>query len=156
MIATVSNVVGLYWDLVSDIDVLKVHQKALELNTTLYEDNKRRAELGAIAPIDIIQAEAEMKSAQQDVRTAESTVLQQETILKSALTRGGLDNMAIISARIVPTDHFEVPAREAVRPVQDLIADAFDQAPGSRAEHYRPGGHAHQHDWREGRACFLR
>jgi len=129
VIATVGNVASLYWDLVNDIDVLKVRQKALDLNTTLYNDNKRRAELGAIAPIDIIQAEAEMKGAQQDVRNAESTVLQQESILKSVLTRNGLDNMAIVSARIVPTDHFEVPAQEAVRPIQDLIADAFAKRP---------------------------
>jgi outer membrane protein TolC len=129
VIATVVNVVGLYWDLVNDNDVLKVRQKTLDLDTTLYEDNKRRADLGAIAPIDIIQAEAEMKGAQQDVRTAESTVLQQETILKGVLTRNGLDNMAIIGARIVPTDHFEVPAQEPVRPVQDLIADAFAKRP---------------------------
>ena len=129
VIATVTNVVGLYWDLVNDLDVFKVRQQALELNTKLYEDNKRRAELGAIAPIDIIQAEAEMKGAQQDVRTAESVVLQQETILKGVLTRNGMDNMAIVTARIVPTDHFEVPAQEAVRPIQDLIADAFANRP---------------------------
>jgi outer membrane protein TolC len=129
VIATVGNVVSLYWDLVNDNDVLRVRQKALDLNTTLYEDNKRRADLGAIAPIDIIEAEAEMKGAQQDVRTAESVVLQQEAILKNVLTRGGLDNMAIVSARIVPTDHFEVPTEEAVRPVQELIADAFAKRP---------------------------
>jgi len=45
------------------------------------------------------------------------------------LTRNGLDNMAIVSARIVPTDHYEVPAQEAVRPIQDLIADAFAKRP---------------------------
>jgi outer membrane protein TolC len=129
IIATVGNVVGLYWDLVNDNDVLKVRQKTLDLDTTLYEDNKRRADLGAIAPIDIIAAEAEMKGAQQDVRTAESVVLQQETILKGVLTRNGLDNMAIVGARIVPTDHFEIPAQDAVRPIQELIADAFAKRP---------------------------
>jgi len=58
-------------DLVSYDEVLKIRQQALELNTKLYEDNKRRAELGAIAPIDTIQAEAEMKGAQQDVKSAD-------------------------------------------------------------------------------------
>ena len=86
--------VSLYWDLVNDNDVLRIRQQALELNTKLYEDNKRRAELGAIAPIDIIQAEAEMKGAQQDVQNAESVVLQQETILKGVLTRSGMNDMA--------------------------------------------------------------
>ena len=129
IIATVTNVVSLYWDLVSDYDALRIRQQALDLNTKLYEDNKRRAELGAIAPIDIIQAEAEMKGAQQDVVNAQSVVLQQETILKGVLTRNGMDNMAVVSARIVPTDHFDMPAVEAVRPVQNLIGDAFANRP---------------------------
>src|ERR1019366_5664053 len=64
----------------------------------------RRAELGAIAPIDIIQAEADMKAAQQDVITEESQVLQQEMILKNYLTRGGLDNPLVAVARIVQAE----------------------------------------------------
>src|SRR5438874_2814598 len=94
VIATVNNVVGLYWDLVNFNDSLKVKQQTLELNNRLYADNKRRAELGALAEIDIIQAEAEMKSSQQDVVTAETQVLQQEMILKSVLTRSGFSNPA--------------------------------------------------------------
>ena len=62
VMATVDNVVSLYWDLVSDIEALKVQQQTLELDARLYHDNQRRAELGAIAPIDVIQAEAEMKT----------------------------------------------------------------------------------------------
>ena len=83
VIATVANVVNLYYDLVTFNDDLKVSQQTLELDTQLYEDNKKRADLGAIAPIDIIQAEADMKAAQQDVVQRESQVLQQEMILKS-------------------------------------------------------------------------
>ena len=129
IILTVANIASLYWDLVQFNDNLRIRQQALELNTKLYQDNKRRAELGAIAPIDIIQAEAEMKGAQQDVTTAEAQVLQQEMILKSVLTRGGLDNLAIITARIVPTDHFQVPGQEPVTPIQDLIAEAMKNRP---------------------------
>jgi outer membrane protein TolC len=129
VIATVNNVVGLYWDLVSFNESLKVKQQSLELNTKLYQDNKRRAELGAIAPIDIIQAEAEMKSAQQDVTTAELQVQQQEQILKSVLTRSGLNDLTILNAHIVPTDHFDVPAQEPIRPIQDLIAEAMQNRP---------------------------
>ena len=129
VMATVANVVGLYWDLVSFTDALKVRQQTLELNTKLYTDNQRRAELGAIAPIDIIQAQAEMKSSQQDVTNAETQVLQQEMILKSVLTRGGLDNLQIITAHVIPTDHFEVPTQEQIQPIQDLIAEALSNRP---------------------------
>jgi outer membrane protein TolC len=129
VMASVANVVSLYWDLVTFNDDLKVKQHTFELNKKLYEDNQRRAELGAIAPIDIIQAEAEMKSSQQDVTTAELQVLEQEMILKNVLTRSGMDNMAVVGARIVPTDHIDVPAQEAVRPIQDLLAEALANRP---------------------------
>ncbi len=129
VMATVANIVTLYWDLVTDIEVLRVRQQTLDLDTKLYNDNKRRADLGAIAPIDIVQAEAEMKSAQQDVTTAETQVLQQETILKTVLTRSGLDRLEVANAHIVPTGHFDIPSQEAVQPIQDLISEAMKNRP---------------------------
>ena len=129
VMATVVGVVNLYWDLVSDIEGLKVKQLTLDLNTRQYNDNKRKADLGAIAPIDIIQAEAEMKASQQDVTTAQSQVLNQETILKAYITRSGLDNLALVEAHVIPTDHFDVPAQEAIRPIQDLFTEAMTNRP---------------------------
>jgi outer membrane protein TolC len=63
------------------------------------------------------------------VITAQSQVAQQEMTIKSVLTRSGLDDLSVITAHIVPTDHFEVPAQEAVRPVQDMIAEAIANRP---------------------------
>jgi len=129
VITTVAGVVNLYWDLVTYDNELKIKQETLDLDTRLYEDNKRRAELGAIAPIDIIQAEADMKAAEQDVIAQDSQVLQQEMILKNYLTRSGLDTPAIAAARIVPTDHIVVPEKEPVIPIQDLEAEALLNRP---------------------------
>ena len=129
VISTVSNVVNLYWDLVSLNQNLKVKQHALELNQKLYVDNKKRAELGAIAPLDIVQAEAEVAAAEGDVTTAETQVLQQEMILKSVLSKTGVDSLAVIDARIVPTDTIQLPEKEPVRPVQDLVSEAMINRP---------------------------
>src|ERR1039458_6546089 len=129
VISTVAGVVSLYWDLVTFDNELKIKQQTLDLDTRLYEDNKRRADLGAIAEIDIIQAEADMKAAQQDVIAQESQVLQQEMILKNYITRGGLDNPVVAVARIVPTDHIDVPAQEPVIPIQELVQDALTNRP---------------------------
>lgn len=129
VISTVANVVSLYWDLVGFNQSLRIKQQALELNRMLYDDNKRRAEIGALAPIDVVQTEAEMKTAEQDVTVQESQVLQQEMLLKSVLTRGGLDNFALTMARIIPTDHIEVPAQEPVALLQDLIQEALSGRP---------------------------
>jgi outer membrane protein TolC len=61
---------------------------------------------------------------------AETRVLQQETILKTALSRTGVASPSIANARIIPTDQIRVPAVEAVSPIQDLVATALS----SRAE----------------------
>lgn len=129
VIATVTNVVNLYWDLVSYNETLRIRRQSYELNRRLYEDNKRRADLGAIAEMDIVAAEAEMEAASQDVTTAELQVLQQETILKSVLTRGGADNPAVAQARIIPMDRIQVPEKEPVRPAQELVAEALRNRP---------------------------
>jgi outer membrane protein len=129
VITTVAAVVNLYWDLVTFDNDLKIKQQTLDLDTKLYEDNKRRAELGAIAPIDIIQAEADMKAAEQDVIAQESQVVQQEMILKNYLTRAGLDNPIVAVARIVPTDHIVVPEQEKITPIQELVAEALQDRP---------------------------
>ena len=129
VIATVTNVANLYWDLVSFNESLRVKQEALELNQTLSKDNRRRAELGAIAEIDLIQSQAELKSAQQDVINAETQVRQQEMTLKSVLTRGGLDNLAVLTAHIVPMTPIAIPTQEPVVPIQDLIGEAIRNRP---------------------------
>ncbi|HKE28762.1 MAG TPA: TolC family protein [Bryobacteraceae bacterium] len=129
VILTVANVVNLYYDLVSFNRDLAIDRETYELDKRLYEDNQKRADLGAIAPIDIIQAEAEMKSAEQAVVAQQSQVEQQEMILKSVLTRSGLDNPAIAAAHIVPTTTIEVPAQDNIAPTQEMIAEALANRP---------------------------
>lgn len=129
VIATVSNVITLYWDLVSLNDVLSVRRQALALNEKLFSDNKKQVRIGTLAPIEIVRAEAEAAASQQDVTNAETQVLQQETILKNVLSRTGVDSLLVAEARIVPTDRILVPEKEAIEPVQDLIAKALVNRP---------------------------
>jgi len=70
-----------------------------------------------------------MKSSQQDVTTAELQVLEQEMILKNVPDPQRDGQLAVVGARIVPTDHIDPPAQEAVRPVQDLLAEALANRP---------------------------
>ncbi|MBM3724060.1 MAG: TolC family protein [Acidobacteria bacterium] len=125
VIATVGNVIGLYYDLVSFNEELKVRQQALQLNEKLYDDNRKRLEIGTVAPADILQAEAEVAASRQQLLNAETTVMQQEMILKNVLTRTGVDNLMLMEARIIPTTPLPKPGPEGVQPVQDLIARAL-------------------------------
>ncbi len=129
VITTVSAITNLYWDLVSFGEDVKVRRQALELNQKLYEDNKKQVEIGTLAPIEIVRAEAEVARAQQDLTISETQVLQQETILKSALSRTGVASPAVASARVVPTDRINMPETEAIEPVQDIVATALSARP---------------------------
>ncbi|MGH9721569.1 MAG: TolC family protein [Bryobacteraceae bacterium] len=129
VITTVSAIINLYWDLVSFREDVKVREQAVELNKKLLDDNRKQVEIGTLAPIEVVRAEAELANAEQDLTSAQTRVLQQETILKSALSRTGVASPAVSEARVIPTDQIQMPATEPIEPVQDLIASALRTRP---------------------------
>ena len=129
VINVVANVSELYWNLVYFNNDLDVKRRAIAVSTKLLNDNKAQVEVGTLAPIAIVQAEAQVASDEQALVLSQTNVLQQETILKSALSRNGLASPAISSARIVPTDRIQVPDVEAIEPIQDLVERALDRRP---------------------------
>jgi len=106
-----------------------VRKKSLSLSEKLYSDNQKQVEIGTLAPIAIVQAEAEVAARQQDLLTSETNVLQQETVIKNTLSRNGIANPAIADAHIIPTDPIRIPEVEPVQPVQDLMEKALDSRP---------------------------
>ncbi len=129
VITTVTAVINLYWDLVAFNEDVRVKQQALAASEKLYNDNKKQVEVGTLAPIAIVQAEAEVASRQQDLTVSETQVLQQETILKNALSKNGVASPSIADASIVPTDRMEMPAVEPIQPLQDMMANAIHARP---------------------------
>ena len=129
VMATVASVISLYWDLVSFNEQVKVAEQALATAQKLYEDNKKQVEIGTLAQIAIIQAEAEVANRQQDLTVAQTNVLQQETIIKNVLSKNGVSSPSIADAHIVPLDKIHVPDVEPIQPIQDLIAQALADRP---------------------------
>ena len=129
VINIVAAIINLYWDLVSFGEDVKVKQQAVDLNEKLLGDNRKQVEIGTLAPIEIVRAEAELASAQQDLTISQTRVLQQETILKNALSRNGVASPSVAEARIVPTDRIQVPQTEAIQPIQDMMAEALRARP---------------------------
>lgn len=129
LINTVSAVQTLYFDLVSFTEDVKVKRQALSLAEKLYNDNKKQVEIGTLAPIEIVRAEAEVASRQQDLTISETNVRQQETILKNALSRTGVASPTVSEVRIVPTDTIRMPETEPIEPVQDLMNVALESRP---------------------------
>jgi len=129
VMTTVSSIVAAYWDLVSYNENVKVKQQALALSQKLYEDNKKQVEIGTLAPIEIVRAEAEVASREQDLVNAQTQVLQQETALKNALSRTGSMSPTVAEAHIIPTDTISVPETEPATPLSELVSTALANRP---------------------------
>ena len=126
---TVAAVMELYWDLVSFNESVQVARDALTAANRLLEDNRKQVEVGTLAQIEVVRAEAEIASSEQTLLVAETRTLQQETILKTALSRTGVSNPAVAAAHIITTDRIEIPAVEPVTPIQDMTALAISSRP---------------------------
>jgi outer membrane protein TolC len=98
-------------------------------STKLFEDNQKQVDAGMMAPIEVVRAEAQLATDQQNLTLAETQLLQQETILKNALSRNGVASPSVAEARIVPTDRIHVPDVEPVIPMQDLVSTALSTRP---------------------------
>ena len=129
VITTVTSAVNLYFDLVALRESQRVQQLALDISERLLADNKTRVSIGALAPIEIVRAEAEAASDQQEVIEAETLVLQQEIIIKDFLTRSDRDDSILIGAHVIPTDSLKAADALPVEPVQDLFAEALSARP---------------------------
>jgi outer membrane protein len=129
VIDTVAGIARLYTDLVSLNEDVKVKSEALRLAQRLFEDNKHKVDQGEQAPIEVTRAQAQVASNQQALISAQGLVQQQELIVKTAITRGGLANPAIRAAHIIPTDTVTVPETESVLQVDDMLAEALRDRP---------------------------
>ena len=126
---TVAAVMELYWDLVSFNQAVQVGRDALAASQQLLENNRKQVEVGTLAQIEVVRAEAEIASREQTLVVAQTRALQQETIIKTALSRTGVSNPAIAAAHIITTDRIQVPAVEPVTPIQDMTAMAISSRP---------------------------
>jgi len=72
-----------YYDLVNAIAGLQVAQQSLELTETSLKNNQRRVDVGTMAPIDIVQAEAEVAANEESVILAEGQIRTAEDRLRT-------------------------------------------------------------------------
>ena len=74
ILMTARNVRNAYWDLMYAISNLKAQQESLDLSVQFLKDNQKRVEIGTLAPIDIVQAQAEVASNESGVIVAAAAI----------------------------------------------------------------------------------
>ena len=100
--ATLASVRNAYWELVFAAESVGVARQSLALAEKLVEDNQTRVEAGAMAPIDVVQAEAEAALRRQALAQIEAEALTAELALKQLIVEGTED--PLWPSRILPSD----------------------------------------------------
>jgi outer membrane protein TolC len=87
----VSNVRNAYWDYVFTTQAVEVARQSYELATKLVQDNQIRVEVGTMAPIDVVQAQAEQATRRQGLVAADNAKRVAELALKRLIVSGTED-----------------------------------------------------------------
>jgi outer membrane protein len=127
-ITTVTNTINAYWELVYARENVKVQQQAVAVSDKLFNDNKKQLEIGTMAPLDVTRAESELASDRQNLIVAQTTQLQDEQVLKNAISKDPLAKN-LINVEIVPTDLPTPPAQTESATFEDAIREAFEKRP---------------------------
>jgi outer membrane protein TolC len=129
VIATVTQIENIYWDLVSAYEQTRVNEQSFAFAQQTLENAKKQLQLQSVPEMEVMRAEAEVSKRDQELTVARTNLQLQETLMKNAVTKS-LDDPVLESMPVVPTDEQMQPAPiEAAKPIRDLIADAQHNRP---------------------------
>jgi len=120
---TIYRVQEAYWNLVYVIEDLKVKKQSLKLAQDLLAKNRKEVEVGKLAPIEILNAEAVVASREADILQAEALIKRNEDVLKNILN---LPEEAALG-KIVPADQPTYVKKEIS--LEEALKKAYEKRP---------------------------
>ena len=126
-IETITNVQRAYWDLVFGLRNLQIQRDAVRDARTQLEHNKRLVVEGALAPIDVVAAEAQVAGFEQALFNALEEVSRSENNLKNLIATDRKAEIWTLS--LIPTD-----AVELTPPANISLDEALGAAMENRPE----------------------
>jgi outer membrane protein len=127
-ITTITNTITAYWELVYARANVKVNEQAVAVAQKLYEDNKKQLGVGTMAPLDVTRAESELATDTQNLIVARTVQLQDEQILKNAITKDPLAPN-VVNVEIIPSEQPTPPATIENPSFEESIKEAFAKRP---------------------------
>jgi outer membrane protein TolC len=124
VITTVTQVANMYWDLVAAYEDEQVKSRSLDFANQTLDSDRKQLSLQAIPAMDVMKAEAEVATREQDLTIAKSTLQFQELLIKNALTKN-LDDPILEAMPVRPTDQSGKVEATAQGPTEDMIARAL-------------------------------
>jgi outer membrane protein TolC len=123
---TVANVRNAYWELLYAVQAVDVAKGSLDLAEKLVADNRARVEVGTMAPLDVVQADAEAATRRQLLTTAEANLGTAELTLKRLIVNGTDDPLWRTSITPVDRPTFRNDTVDVEAAVRTALADRSD------------------------------
>jgi len=127
-ITTVTNTVTAYWELVYARENVQVQQKAVTVAEKLYNDNKKQLEIGTMAPLDVTRAESELATDRQNLIVAQTTLLQDDLVLKNDISKDPTASN-LLTVEIIPTDRPSSPESIETISFEQAVKEALAKRP---------------------------
>jgi HAE1 family hydrophobic/amphiphilic exporter-1 len=124
-IETITNVQRAYWDLVFALRNLQVQRDAVRDSRAQLEHNQRMVNEGALAPIDVVAAEAQVASFEQTLFSSLEEVSRAENNLKNLIAVNRQSELWSLS--IIPTDSVDLVPPDISLP--DAMKAALENRP---------------------------
>ena len=122
LMTTIYNVESAYWALVYSIENLDVRRQSLALAKDLLEKNQRSVEVGTLAPMEVLSAQAEVATREADLIQAETQIQSNEDQLRLLLNITGDEDKALTA--LVPKDKPTYVVREVN--LEEALAAAIE------------------------------
>ncbi len=99
---TVARIQGFYWDLIGAIRDYEIRRESVRLAQISLDNNRKKVDIGTLAPIAITEAQAELASREVDLIVAEERINTVENSLRNLISSDR--NAEIWRQTIVPTE----------------------------------------------------
>jgi len=123
---TVANVRNAYWDYVFSVQSVDVARQSLELAEELLRNNQMKVEIGTMAPIDVVQAQAQAAQQRQTLVTADGARRTAEIALKRLIVNGTADPLWTSTIEPVDRPDFRPETIDVVAATQRALATRTD------------------------------
>jgi outer membrane protein TolC len=131
VIATVTQIENIYWDLVSAYEQTQVNEQSFAFAQQTLDNTRKQLQLESVPAIDVMRAEAEVSRRDQDLTVARTSLELQQTLMKNAITKS-LDDPVLEAMKVIPTDRLQTvdtQSTQANAPIADLISTALRTRP---------------------------
>src|SRR5437867_139082 len=102
VVDTITRIQHEYWDLVNAIRDYEIKRESVKLAQITLENNKKKVEIGTLAPIGITEARAEVSSREQEMIASEEQIFSVQNSLRNLISNDR--NADIWRQTIVPTE----------------------------------------------------